>query len=93
MPIHTLIDRLFLPMAFAIVLILGAAAYLVRRSIKIDDWPIRSDEDVRGQAVARSAVAEARRVLRRAALRAILLVSLLIGGVLLLNELVGGTFG
>lgn len=93
MPIHELIDRLFVPLATAIVLILGAAAYLVRRSVKIDAWPLRSDEDVRGQAAARAAVAEARRILGRATWRAVLLVSLLIAGVVLLNELANGMLG
>ena len=90
MPIHELIDRLFIPLASAIVLILGTAAYLVRRSSKIDAWPLRSDEDVRGQAAARAAVAEARRILGRATWRAVLLVSLLFAGVALLNELSTG---
>jgi hypothetical protein len=88
-----LIDRLFIPLALAIVLILGTAAYLVRRSAKIDAWPLRSEKDVRGQAAARAAVAEARRILGRAAWRAILLVSLLLAGVALLNELASGTWG
>lgn len=90
MPIHELIDRLFIPLASAIVLILGAAAYLVRRSLKIDAWPLKSEEDVRGQAAARAAVAEARRILGRATWRAVLLVTLLFAGVALLNELSTG---
>jgi hypothetical protein len=90
MPLHELIDRLFIPLASAIVLILGTAAYLVRRSLKIDAWPLRSDEDVRGQAVARAAVAEARKILGRAAWRAVLLVALLFSGVALLNVLSAG---
>ena len=90
MPIHELIDRLFVPLASAVVLILGTAAYLVRRSVKIDSWPLRSEEDVRGQAAARAAVAEARRILGRATWRAVLLVSLLFAGVALLNELSTG---
>jgi hypothetical protein len=92
MPLHELIDRLFVPLASAIVLILGTAAYLVRRSVKIDDWPLRSEEDVRGQAAARAAVAEARRILGRATWRAVLLVSLLFAGVALLNELSSGSW-
>jgi hypothetical protein len=87
MPIYELVDRLFIPLALAIVLLLGTAAYLVRRSQKIDAWPLRTDEDFRGQAAARAAVAEARRILARAAWRAVLLVSLLFAGVRLLNEL------
>lgn len=87
MPIHELIDRLFLPLSFAIVLILGTGAYLVRRSQKIDSWPLRSDADIRGQAAARAALSEARRILGRAAWRAVLLVSLLFAGVRLLNDL------
>jgi hypothetical protein len=87
MPIHELIDRLFYPLALAIVLLLGSTAYLVRRSQKIDAWPLRSEDDVRGQAKARAAVAEARRILGRAAWRAVLLVSLLFAGVRLLNDL------
>jgi len=87
MPIHELVDRLFLPLALAIVLLLGTAAYLIRRSLKIDTWPLRSEEDVRGQAAARAAIAEARRILGRAAWRALLLVSLLFAGVALLNDL------
>ena len=87
MPIHELIDRLFLPLSIAIVLILGTAAYLVRRSVKIDAWPLRTDDDIRGQAAARAALAEARRILGRAAWRALLLVSLLFAGVALLNDL------
>lgn len=87
MPIHELVDRLFLPLALAIVLLLGTSAYLVRRSLKIDAWPLRSEEDIRGQAKARAAVAEARRILGRAAWRALLLVSLLVAGVTLLNDL------
>ena len=90
MPIHELIDQLFIPLASAIVLILATAAYLVRRSLKIDAWPLRSEEDVRGQAAARAAVAEARRILGRATWRAVLLVSLLFAGVALLNELSTG---
>ena len=90
MPIPELIDRLFIPLASAIVLLLGTAAYLVRRSLKIDAWPLRSDDDVRGQAVARAAVAEARRILGRAAWRAVLLVALLFAGVALLNQLAAG---
>lgn len=87
MPINELVDKLFIPLAFAIVLLLGTAAYLVRRSQKIDNWPLRSDDDVRGQAAARAAIAEARRILGRAAWRAVLLVSLLFAGVQLLNDL------
>ena len=87
MPISELIDRLFMPLAIAIVLILGTAAYLVRRSAKIDAWPLRTDDDIRGQAAARAALAEARRILGRAAWRALLLVSLLLAGVALLNDL------
>ena len=58
MPINELVDRLFVPLSLAIVLLLGTAAYLVRRSVKIDDWPVHSDADVRGKAAARAAVAE-----------------------------------
>lgn len=87
MPIHELIDRLFIPLSLAIVLILGTSAYLVRRSQKIDRWPLRSEADVRGQAAARAALSEARRILGRAAWRAALLVSLLFAGVRLLNDL------
>ena len=87
MPIHELVDRLFIPLALTIVLLLGTTAYLVRRSQKIDAWPLRTDEDFRGQAAARAAVAEARRILGRAAWRAVLLVSLLFAGVRLLNDL------
>ena len=87
MPIYELVDRLFIPLALAIVLLLGTAAYLIRRSQKIDAWPLRTDEDFRGQAAARAAVAEARRILGRAAWRAVLLVSLLFAGVRLLNDL------
>jgi hypothetical protein len=87
MPIHELVDRLFIPLALAIVLLLGTAAYLIRRSQKIDAWPLRSDDDVRGQAAARAAVAHARRILGRAAWRALLMVSLLFAGVTLLNDL------
>jgi len=93
MPIHELIDRLFLPLAFATVLILGTGAYLVRRSQKIDSWPLRSDADIRGQAAARAALAQARRILGRAAWRALLLVSLLFAGVSLLNDLAGSLHG
>jgi hypothetical protein len=93
MPIHELIDRLFIPLASAIVLILGTAAYLVRRSMKIDRWPIRSEADLRGQAAARAALAEAKKILARAAFRAVLLVSLLFAGVALLNELASGVWG
>ena len=93
MPIHELIDRLFFPLALAVVLLLGTAAYLVRRSIKIDAWPLRSEDDVRLQAKARAAVAEARRILGRAAWRALLLVSLLFAGVTLLNDLSGAIRG
>jgi len=93
MPIHELIDRLFIPLASAVVLILGTAAYLVRRSMKIDNWPIRSEDDLRGQAAARAALAEAKKILARAALRAVLLVSLLFAGVALLNELASGVWG
>jgi hypothetical protein len=87
MPISELIDRLFIPLAAAIVLILGTSAYLVRRSVKIDAWPLRTDDDIRGQAAARAALAQARRILGRAAWRALLLVSLLFAGVALLNDL------
>jgi hypothetical protein len=87
MPINELVDKLFVPLALAIALLLGTAAYLVRRSLKVDSWPLRSDDDVRGQAAARAAIAEARRILGRAAWRAVLLVSLLFAGVTLLNDL------
>lgn len=87
MPIYELIDRLFIPLSSAVVLILVTAAYLVRRSLKIDAWPLRSDDDIRGQAAARAALSEARRILGRAAWRALLLVSLLFAGVTLLNDL------
>jgi len=87
MPISELIDRLFIPLAASIVLIFGTSAYLVRRSVKIDAWPLRTDNDIRGQAAARAALAEARRILGRAAWRALLLVSLLFAGVALLNDL------
>jgi hypothetical protein len=93
MPIHELVDRLFIPLAFAVALLLGTAAYLVRRSLKVDAWPLRSDDDVRGQAAARAAIAEARRILGRAAWRALLLVSLLFAGVALLNDLAAGLRG
>ena len=87
MPLNELVDKLFVPLSLAVVLILGTAAYLVRRSMKIDAWPLRNEKDVRGQAAARAAVAEARRILGRAAWRAVLLVSLLFAGVTLLNDL------
>lgn len=90
MPINELVDRLFVPLALAIVLLLGTAAYLVRRSGKIDEWPLRTEDDVRGQAAARAALMQARRILGRAAWRALLLVSLLFAGVALLNQLVTG---
>jgi hypothetical protein len=90
MPITELVDHLFFPLALAIVLLLGTAAYLVKRSVKIDAWPIRGDADVRGQAAARAALDQARRILGRAAWRALLLVSLLFAGVTLLNELSNG---
>jgi hypothetical protein len=93
MPIYQLVDQLFFPIALAVVLLLGTAAYLVRRSLKIDAWPLRSENDVRGQAAARAAVAEARRILGRAAWRALLLVSLLFAGVTLLNDLSGALRG
>jgi hypothetical protein len=87
MPIYEIIDRLYFPLALSIVLVLGTAAYLIRRSAKIDAWPVRSDQDLAGQAAARAAVAQARRILGRAVLRALLLVTALIGGVTLLNAL------
>ncbi|HKW11360.1 MAG TPA: hypothetical protein VJO33_13340 [Gemmatimonadaceae bacterium] len=87
MPINELVDRLFVPIALAVVLLLGTAAYLVRRSLKIDEWPLRSEDDVRGKAAARAALTQARRILGRAAWRALLLVSLLFAGVALLNQL------
>ena len=93
MPIHELVDQLFVPLSMAIVLLLGTAAYLVRRSQKIDAWPLRSEEDLRGQAAARAAVAEARRILGRAAWRAVLMVSLLFAGVTLLNDLAAALRG
>jgi hypothetical protein len=93
MPIYELIDRLFVPLACAIVLILGTSAYLVRRSQKIDSWPLRSDADVRGQKAARAALSEARRILGRAAWRALILVSLLFAGVSLLNDLASAIRG
>jgi hypothetical protein len=93
MPIHELVDRLFVPLSCAIVLILGTSAYLVRRSQKIDNWPLRSEADIRGQAAARAALSEARRILGRAAWRALLLVSLLFAGVSLLNDLTASMHG
>jgi len=93
MPINELVDQLFVPLALAIVLLLGTAAYLVRRSAKIDAWPLRTDADIRGQAAARAALTEARRILGRAAWRAFLLVSLLVAGVTLLNDLSTGIHG
>jgi len=93
MPINELVDRLFVPLALAIVLLLTTAAYLVRRSLKIDDWPVRSEADVRGKAAARAAITEARRILGRAAWRALLLVSLLFAGVTLLNDLTASMRG
>ena len=93
MPIYELVDRLFIPLALAIALLLGTAAYLVWRSQKIDAWPLRSDEDLRGQAAARAAIAEARRILGRAAWRALLMVSLLFAGVRLLNDLAAAIRG
>src|SRR5205814_5219345 len=93
MPIDELVDRLFVPLALVIVLFLGTAASLVRRSQKIDAWPLRSEADVRGQAAARAAMAEARRILGRAAWRALLLVSLLFAGVTLLNDLAASMRG
>ena len=93
MPLHELIDRLFFPLSLAVVLILGTSAYLVRRSQKIDSWPLRSDADIRGQAAARAALSEARRILGRAAWRAVLLVSLLFAGVRLLNDLTAAIHG
>jgi len=90
MPINELVDRLFVPLALAVVLLLGTAAYLVRRSVKIDAWPLRTEADVRGQAAARVALTHARRILGRAAWRALLLVSLLFAGVTLLNDLAAG---
>lgn len=86
-PIHELVDRLFLPLAAAIALLLGTGAYLLRRSSRIDAWQPRSEADQRTRAAAQAAVTAAGRILGLAALRALLLVSLLFGGVALLNSL------
>ena len=87
MPIHEVVDRLYFPLALSIVLVLGTAAYLIRRSAKIDAWPVRSDQDLAGRAAARAAVTQARRILGRAVIRALLLVTALLGGLTLLNAL------
>jgi hypothetical protein len=86
-PIPELVDRLFLPIGAAVVLLLGTGAYLLRRSMKIDAWTPRSDEETRARSAAQAAVAAAGRILGLAAFRALLLLSLLFGGVALLNHL------
>lgn len=87
MSITEALSRLFLPLAAAIVFVLGHAAYLVRRSIRIDAWPIRSEEDLAGQAAARKALAESRRILVRATANGMLLVVLLLSSLYILETL------
>lgn len=78
-----LIDRLWIPIIFAVVLIGAQAIYLIRRSLKLD----RSEERFGPQPAARASLRESGRILVRAALRALALVVLLFSSLYLLSTL------
>lgn len=83
MTIAELIDRLWIPLALAIVLFGAQAAYLVHRSLRLD----RSEERYGPQPAARNSIRESRRILLRALARALALVVLLFSAVYLLSTL------
>jgi hypothetical protein len=83
MPLHELIDKLWIPLALAIFLFGAQAAYLIHRSLKLD----RSEERYGPQPAARDSLRESRRILVRAFVRALALVVLLFSSVYLLSVL------
>lgn len=85
--VSELLAHLRLPLSIAIVLIGGLAAYLLLRSSQLDRFRARTDEERQGLAAARDALRQSRTILLRATLRALLLIVLLFGAVLVLNRL------
>ena len=83
MTLGELIDRLWIPLVVAIVLVGAQAAYLLRRSIRLD----RSEERFGKQPAARASIRESWRILGRATIRALGLVALLFASVYLLSIL------
>ena len=83
MSLHDLIDKLWIPLALGILLFGAQAAYLIRRSLKLD----RSEERYGPQPAARDSLRESRRILLRAFVRALALVVLLFSSVYLLSTL------
>lgn len=83
MLIGELIDRLWIPLAVAIVLVGAQAAYLIRRSIRLD----RSEERFGAQPAARARIRESWRILLRATIRVAGIVALLFASVYLLSIL------
>ena len=85
-----LIDRLWVPLSVAIVLLGGLAAYLLLRSKKLDelqDKPGKTEQEVEFLVAARAALRQSRKILLRTTIQAILLVLLLFAAVYLLNEM------
>lgn len=83
MSIGELIDRLWIPLVVAIVLVGAQAAYLIRRSIRLD----RSEERFGVQPAARARIHESWRILLRATIRVAGIVALLFASVYLLSIL------
>jgi hypothetical protein len=84
MSLQELLDRLWIPISLAILLFGAQSAYLIHRSLKLD----RSEEQFGKQPAARQSIKESRRILLRAAVRALALVILLFSSVYLLSTLV-----
>jgi hypothetical protein len=83
MSLNELLDRLWIPIALAVILFGAQAAYLIRRSLRLD----RSEERFGPQPAARAGIRESRRILLRAFVRALALVVLLFSSVYLLSTL------
>jgi len=83
MTLHQLVDRLWIPLALGILLFGAQAAYLIHRSLRLD----RSEERFGPQPAARNSLRESRRILVRAFVRALALVTLLFSAVYLLSVL------
>lgn len=90
MTMGELVDRLWVPLSVAIVLLGGLAAYLLLRSKKLDelqDKPGKTAREIEFLVAAREALRQSRKILLRTTVQALLLVLLLFAAVYLLNEL------
>lgn len=90
MTMGELVDRLWVPLSVAIVLLGGLAAYLLLRSKKLDelqDKPGKTESEIEFLVAAREALRQSRKILLRTTVQALLLVLLLFAAVYLLNEL------